>query len=312
MIELFNIFIFPGFIFLLIFGLWAEYFDRKMYAKLQNRVGPPWFQPLADIIKLIAKENLIPSEANEMFFKAAPLFALTAVITAFMYIPLWGTRAVYSFSGDAVAVLYLLTIPTLAFFIGGWYSTSLFARIGSVRMVTQLFAYEVPLLMAILAPAIVANSWSLSGITDFYAGKPWYFSLVNIIAFVVSMVAMQGKLEKAPFDIPEAETEVVAGGFTEYSGRLFAILRLTIDMEMIVGASLLSAIFLPYGLHSGPFIGFVYYLIKVISLIFIFALARTVLARLRLDQMIAFCWKYLVPLSLLQIFINILLKGLLT
>lgn len=308
--ALFLILIFPGFLFLFIFGLWAEYFDRKVYARMQNRVGPPWFQPLADMIKLLAKENLIPEEANELFFRWAPVVALTSVVTSFMYIPLWGTKALYSFNGDLVVVLYLLTLPTIAFFIGGWYSTSLFARIGSVRMISQLFAYEVPLLMAFLSPAIIANTWSISGISSFYKGHPLYI-LINLIALFVAMVAVQGKLEKAPFDIPEAETEIVAGGFTEYSGRLYAILRLTIDMELIVVASLIAAIFLPFGLGYGKIIGFALYLIKVISLVFIFALARTVLARLRLDQMIAFCWQYLVPLALIQVLINIMVMGLL-
>jgi NADH-quinone oxidoreductase subunit H len=308
MAALFSILVFPGFFFLSFFGMWMEFFDRRIYARLQNRKGPPWFQPLADFIKLIAKEDLVPTEANEMFFRGAPLVALTAVVTSFLYIPIWGPNALFSFNGDLIVVLYLLTLPTLAYFIGGWYSTSLFARIGSMRTVTQHFAYEVPLLMGMLAPAILAGTWSISAMSAFYMKHP-NLALFNLIAFVVCLIAIQGKLEKAPFDIPEAETEIVAGGFTEYSGRLFAILRLTMDMELIVCCSLLAAVFLPFGLACCPFSGFIIYLIKVIALVFIFSLARTVLARMRIDQMINFCWQYLVPLSLLQIFINILLKG---
>lgn len=308
--DLFKIVIFPGFLFLLAFGLWAEYFDRKIYARMQNRMGPPWFQPLADIIKLVAKEDLVPTEANELFFRGAPLFALTAVITAFFYIPLWGKSALFSFNGDIVVVLYLLTIPSMALFIGGWYSTSLFARIGSIRTVTQLFAYEVPLLMGMLAPALLANTWSISGITAFYTLHPLY-SVLNVIGLVVSLVAVQGKLEKAPFDIPEAETEIVAGGFTEYSGRLFAMLRLALDIELIVCSSLIAAIFIPFT-FDGVVVGFVIYMVKVIFIVFLFTLARTVFARLRLDQMIQFCWQYLVPLAIVQIVINILVKGLIT
>jgi NADH-quinone oxidoreductase subunit H len=310
MIELFNIFIFPGFLFLFIFGLWGEYFDRKLYAKFQNRIGPPWFQPLADIIKLVSKENLIPDEANEFFFRAAPLFALTAVLTSFFYLPLWTTQALSSFNGDIVVVLYMLTLPTFAIFIGGWYSTSLFARIGSVRNVTQLFAYEVPLLMAILSAAMLAGTWSFSEMALFYSRHPLYI-LINSIGFVVALVSLQGKLEKAPFDIPEAETEIVAGGFTEYSGRLFAILKITLDIEMVVGASLVAAVFLPFGLDLPPVIGFVIYMLKIIGIMFLLALGRTIFARMRMDQMIAFCWKYLVPLSLLQFFIILLIRELL-
>jgi NADH-quinone oxidoreductase subunit H len=310
MIQLLNIFIFPGFLFLFIFGLWGEYFDRKLYAKFQNRVGPPWFQPLADIIKLISKEDLIPTEANEFFFKAAPVFAMAAVITSFFYMPLWQPTALASFNGDMVVVLYLLTIPTFAIFIGGWYSTSLFARIGSVRNVTQLFAYEVPLLMGILSAAMLAGTWSLSEMAAFYTKHP-LFILINAIGFVVSLVSLQGKLEKAPFDIPEAETEIVAGGFTEYGGRLLAMLRISLDMEMVVGASLIAAVYLPFGLSLPPVIAFIVYMLKIIGIMFLLALGRTIFARMRMDQMIAFCWKYLVPLSLLQFFIILLVREML-
>lgn len=308
MSSLFYILVFPGFLFLSFFALWVEYLDRKIYARLQNRIGPPWFQPTADFIKLLAKEDLIPRDANPTFFILAPILALTAAVTAFLYIPIWGPVSLFSFTGDVIVILYLLTIPTLCFFIGGWYSTSLYCRLGAVRTVTQLFAYEVPLLMGILSPAILANTWSLSEMVSFYSQHPWYW-LINLIGFVVALVAVHGKLEKTPFDIPEAETEIVAGGFTEYSGRLLAFFRLTIDIEMIVAGALLAVVFLPFGLHSGPVIGFIGFVFKVLFMVVLFSLARTVFARLRIDQMISFCWKYLVPLALLQLLINLVLKG---
>ena len=124
MSALFSILIFPGFLFLAVFSLAGEFIDRKLYARLQNRVGPPWFQPLADFIKLLAKEDVVPTEANAVMFNIAPLFAVAAAACAYLYIPLGGTQALFSFSGDILVVLYLLTIPTLAFFIGAWYSTS--------------------------------------------------------------------------------------------------------------------------------------------------------------------------------------------
>jgi len=307
--ALFSILIFPGCLFLSVFSLFAEFIDRKLYARLQNRVGPPWFQPFADFIKLLGKEEIIPCHANSHMFKIAPLFAFTATITAIIYIPLWKINSLYSFNGDLIVVLYLLTIPTLAFFIGGWYSTSLFARIGSVRSITQLFAYEVPLFMSILSSALLANSWSLREITEFYSRHPAY-CLFNTIGFGVSLVALLAKLEKTPFDIPEAETEIVAGSFTEYSGRLLGILRLTLDIETIVGSSLLAAVFLPFGLQVGA-IGILIYLAKVLLISCILSLLRTVFARLRIDQMIDFCWKYMVPLTLFQLLFNIILKGIL-
>ena len=310
MSAFFHLIIFPGFLFLAFSGMFAEFIDRKIYARLQNRVGPPWYQPFADFIKLLGKEDIIPAEANATMFKLMPLFALTAVVTSFIYIPMWKTDALYSFNGDIVTVLYLLTIPTLTFFIGGWYSTSLYARLGSVRSVTQLFAYEVPMFMSILAAALLANTWTFSEMTFFYSKHPFYW-LFNLIGFGVSLIALLGKLEKAPFDIPEAETEIVAGSFTEYSGRLFAFFRLTIDIEMIVGASLIAAVFLPFGLTAKPFVGFIYYLLKILFIIGLLSLIRTVLARMRIDQMIDFCWRHLAPFALLQLVINLVLKGIL-
>jgi len=307
MFALFSIFIFPGFLFLSIFGLLAEFIDRKIYARLQNRVGPPWFQPLADMIKLLGKEDIVPTEANIHMFTLAPLFALTATVSSIFYIPIWATRALYSFNGDIIAVLYLLTIPTLTFFIGGWYSTSLYARIGSVRTITQLFAYEVPLFMGILAPALLASTWSLSEMAVFYSQHPRFWCF-NLIGFAVSIIGLLGKLEKTPFDIPEAETEIVAGSFTEYSGRLLAFFRLTIDIEMVVGASLFAAVFLPFGLTLDPFLGFAVFLAKVLFIVALLSLLRTIVARLRLDQMIRFCWKYVAPLALVQIVINLIIK----
>lgn len=306
--SLFLLLIFPGFLFLSIFGTYAEFVDRKLYARLQNRMGPPWFQPFADFVKLLAKEDVVPECAVPGMFRMMPIFALAATTTAFCYLPVWSTQSLYPFPGDVIVVLYLLTIPTITFFLGGWYSTSLFARIGSARGITQLFAYEVPLFMSILAAALLANTWSLTDITLFYSQHPSY-AFFNIIGFAVSMLALLGKLEKTPFDIPEAETEIVAGSFTEYSGRLFAFFRLAIDIEMVVGAALLAAVFLPFGLTLGPIIGFILFIIKVLIVVGLLALIRTIVARLRIDQMINFCWKFMAPLALLQILINLILKG---
>lgn len=308
--ELFSILVFPGFLFLGTFGLLAEYFDRKIYARLQNRMGPPWFQPLADIIKLVSKENVIPSEANPRIFTMMPMLALTAAITAYFYIPLWEPKALFSFNCDLIVVLYLLTIPTLSLFLGGWYSTSLYSKIGAMRAITQLFAYEVPLFISILAPALLADTWSLGEMTHFYSIHPWFW-VFNLPGFFVALVAMLGKLEKVPFDIPEAETEIVAGTLTEYSGKLLGFFKLALDIEAVVGASLLAAVFFPFGLDLAPALGFMLYAGKVTFIIAALALSRTIFARLRIDQMMEFCWKYIAPLAFLQLVIDLILKGVL-
>jgi NADH-quinone oxidoreductase subunit H len=306
--ALFNILVFPGLIFMGIFGLAAEYLDRKFHAILQNRMGPPWYQPLADIIKLVAKQTSVPEHADKTVFALMPIVALTSIVTSLMYIPMWGPRSLFAFKGDIIVVLYLLTIPTFTFFLGGWYSRSVFSMIGAARTIMQLFAYEIPLLLSVLAPALLADTWSLSEMTVFYAQHP-LLGLCNVVAFAISLVALLGKLEKVPFDIPEAETEIVGGTFTEYSGRMLATFRIALDIEMVVGASLIAAVFLPYGLGFGPVIGFALYVVKVLFIVGLLCIARTIFARLRIDQMINFCWKFVAPVAFAQIVANLIIKG---
>jgi NADH-quinone oxidoreductase subunit H len=308
--ALMQILIFPGLLFLTVTGLAGEFIDRKLYARFQNRMGPPWYQPLADLIKLLAKEEVVPTEAERRMFMLAPVFALTSVAAAFFYIPLWRADALLSFNGDAVVVLYLLTLPTFTYFLGGWFSRSVYAMLGAIRSLTQLFAYEVPLFLTVLGPCLLAGTWSLSGLARFYEIHPWAL-LANGVGFVLALIALLGKLEKVPFDIPEAETEIVAGSFTEYSGRFLAFFRLSFDIEMIVGASLLAAVFLPFGLQSGPIVGFALYLVKIFFIIALIAFARSGVARLRIDQMISLCWKVFAPVAFLQVLVNLILKGIL-
>lgn len=308
--ALYHILVFPGFLFLFLFGFIAEYVDRKLYARFQNRMGPPWFQPVADFIKLISKEEIIPEEADISVFKLMPILALAASVASILYIPIWGTQAAFSFNGDIIVVMYLLTLPTFACFLGGWYSRSVFSMIGAVRALTQLFAYEVPLFLCILASAMLADSWSISGIVAFYQEHPGY-CFFNIIGFVVALFSLLGKLEKVPFDIPEAETEIVAGSFTEYSGKRLAFLRMALNVEEVVGASLLAAVFFPFGLNLQTPILFVIYLAEVFLIIAVIAFLRSSFARLRLDQMINLCWRCFAPLAFLQVLINLVLKGIL-
>lgn len=306
--QLFHILVFPGFLFLCLMALVFEYFDRIVYARLQNRKGPPFFQPLADFIKLTAKEEITPESADVKLFRAMPIIAITAAVTSFFYIPLWSIDSLFPFKGDIIVVLYLLTIPTVTFFIAGWSSTSLYAMIGAVRTLTQLFSYEVLLFLSILAPAILADTWSLSELTSYYNARP-EMMLFNLVAFFISLVAMLGKLEKVPFDIAEAETEIVGGTFTEYSGRLLALFRMAIDIEMVVGASLIAAVFLPFGLMLDPVYAFILYLVKVTFVIFLLSLGRTIFARLRIDQMVSVCWKYFAPIAFAQIVLILIIKG---
>ena len=309
-LALFQIVIFPGFLFLGALSLVFEYVDRKLYARMQNRVGPPWYQPLADLLKLLSKETIVPCDAEPRLFSAIPVFAFAATCSAFLYIPLWGTQSLMPFNSDLIVVMYFLTIPALTFFLAGWFSSSLYAELGAIRAMTQLFAYEVPLYMALLGPALLAGSWSISDITLFYHQHPALI-LVNLPGLAVSLITAQGKLERAPFDIPDAETEIVGGTFTEYSGRLLAMFKMTMSAELIVVAALISAVFFPLFIGGSAVVGFILFLGKVFVVVFLLAVMRAALARFRMDQMVEFCWKVLAPVAVGQILIDLIVKGVL-
>ena len=144
LLSVFYLFIFPGFLFLLVMGLFCEWLDRKLYARMQNRVGPPVLQPVADLIKLLTKEDIIPKNADRVLFQYAPLIAFAAVMTPIMAIPIWGPTALYPLQGDLIITLYLLSIPTLALFVIGWSSASLYPLVGGFRAATMVFGYEDP------------------------------------------------------------------------------------------------------------------------------------------------------------------------
>jgi NADH dehydrogenase. len=307
--ALIKILIFPGFLFLAVYGLIFEYLDRSIYARLQNRVGPPWYQPLADFLKLIGKETIIPANANAGMFRVLPSVSLAAVTAAFVYVPVFGKKASFAFEGDIIIVLYLMAVPTLSLFLAGWYSRGVYSTIGSVRALTQMFAYEVPLFMALLSPSLIASTWSITEMAEFYSQHVPYIFL-NIPAFFVALVAGQGKLERAPFDSPEAETEVVAGALIEYSGRLLAIFKMSRDCELVLVASLISAVFLPF-MTGNAVPDFLLYIVKTVAVLIFLVVMRSAMARLRTDQMVSFCWKYLTPVAIFQVILNLIVRSVL-
>ncbi len=307
--------VFPGFGFLVAFALFAEWFDRKLTARMQSRMGPPWFQPVADFVKLLSKEDITPSGVPRLWYASIPLFAFAAVATAFLYLPVASPASPFAFPGDIVLVLYLLSLPTILTFLLGWMSGNLFARIGAVRAISQLFVYEVPFFIAALGPAIAAGSWSISDIVSIQGGGVWFF-LFQPVGFGVALIGLQAKLERTPFDIPDAETEIVGGPMTELTGRKLAIFHLAKDMALVTGAALLVALFL-----GGPAIpgaatlvaegvlGFVVFLAKVLLVLFALTALKTALGRLRIDQLVAWGWTALTPFAVFQLAIVLAMAG---
>lgn len=315
LLALVYLLIFPGFLFLFSFSLFIEYLDRKVYARIQRRVGPPFFQPFADLVKLAAKEDIVPEKAEPGMFTAAPIIAVVAIFAAYLFLPIIASHGFHSFNGDLIVVLYLLTIPTLAMFLGGWYSGNAFGQRGGMRVASLLFSYEIPFFLALLAPAVVAGSWSLADIVYNQSTHPLSI-LVTIIGFVIAVIALQGKLERLPFDIPEAETEIVAGPLVEYSGRRLALFRLARDAEMVVGAGLITAVFLggpqPIFIAQPIYLfwinGAIIFLLKTLFVVFLLILIKSAVARIRTDQMITFAYKWLIPVALGQMLIAIFFK----
>jgi NADH-quinone oxidoreductase subunit H len=317
--TLLYLFVYPGLLFLFVYATFCEWVDRKVYARLQNRYGPLYtgrwgiLQPVADFVKLMAKEDILPDRVDAAMFTILPVTILAVVCTAALYLPLWHYSATstsfISFPGDLIVVVFLLTLPTLIFFLAGWYSSGFFSVVGGTRVITMLFGYEVPLLLAVLGSAILAGSWRLVEISLFYQAHPLLL-LPNILGFIISLIALQAKLERVPFDIPHAETEIVGGIFTEYSGRRLALIRLAIDIEMVVGAGLIAAVFLG-GFSNNLLGGFALFILKTLLVVVLLSAIRAMFARIRIDQLIDFAWRYLAPLAVVHILIMIVIKSLL-
>lgn len=292
--------LFPSGLFVLLCGLAYEWADRKLVARLQNRIGPRWFQPLADVVKLMSKEEVVPAGVDKILFIGLPIVALAGALTAALYVPLAGLAPAFSFKGDLVVTLYLLSLLTLCIGLAGANTTGLFSVIGATRTLTQVFSYEAPFLLALLGPAIIAGSWQIDEITAYATGR--WMLLSQPLGFVVALIGLMGKLELAPFDAPEAETEIVAGALTEYSGRGLALFRLGKAVELVVGLTLIAAFYL--GGVTNP----LDFLLKTLVLLLVLAGFQTLLTRFRIDQVVRW-WRYGALLVLVQILALILLAA---
>ena len=302
--ELAALLIFPGGAFVLLLGLAYEWLHRKLLARMQNRVGPRWFQPLADVVKLLSKEQIRPEGVHRGLLVGLPLVALAGGLTAALYVPLGGLAPVYSFPGDLVVTLYLLSLLSICLALAGANTLSRFALVGATRTLTQFFAYEAPFLLALLGPAMVAGTWQISEIAAARTA-PWAV-FTQPIGFAIALIGLMGKLELPPFDTPEAETEIVAGALTEYSGRGLALFRLARQVELAVGLALIAALYLGGG--GGP-LGF---LLKTLALLGLLTLLRVLLSRLRLDQTMSLWWRAGTLLALAQLLLVVVWKGALT
>ena len=298
MTTLLSLFILPAGLSLLLQGMAYEWARRKMVARMQNRAGPRWFQPLADTVKLLANEEIVPRGVNAFLFSALPVAALAGALTAALYVPLLGFAPAHSFPGDLIVAIYLLSLLTLCTGLAGANTPGRFSMIGATRALTQMFSYEAPFLLSLLGPAIAAGSWQIGEIV-LYSESRWLL-LTQPVGFVIALIGLIGKLEMPPFDAPEAETEIVAGALTEYSGRGLALFHLGRSVELVVGLSLVAAFYL--GGVGNPLT----YFAKTLVLLFGLALIQTLMTRLRIDQTVGLWWRFGMLLMLGQILVVIL------
>jgi NADH-quinone oxidoreductase subunit H len=299
--ALFSILIFPAGLTLILVGMFYEWIDRKLVARFQNRIGPRWFQPFADMVKLFAKEQIKPGTANLILFFGLPVAALSGSLTAALYVPLMGLAPAESFPGDLIVTIYLLSLLTMCIGLAGWNTSSRFSLVGATRALTQTFAYEAPFLLALLGPALAAASWQIREINTF-AASHWLI-LTQPVGFIVALIGLMGKLELPPFDAPEAETEIVAGALTDYSGRGLAIFNMGKSVELVVGLTLVASFYL------GGIGGILPFLLKTIALLLVMSVFQSLLTRLRIDQTVGLWWRFGAILVLAQILVMILLKG---
>ncbi len=306
-VTLLQILLFPGFLFLIALAFFYEWVDRKMLAKLQNRFGPLYtgpyglLQPLADFIKLLSKEDITPKAADKITFSYAPLFLLSFPLLALFLVPITGLAAPVSFEGDLFFLMFLFTLIAVTIFVAGWSSVSRFSTIGGVRAAFQMFGYEIPMTLVMVGPAIAAGTLSISQIVGWQTHNAAWFIWLQPLGFAIFVFCLLAELEFVPFDIPEAETEIVAGWLTEFSGKKLALIRLGKDVELLLAASLVTSLFLAGPSSSLPILAVGLFLLKTTLVVMLLTTLRALFARFRIDQMMAGAWKYLLPLAILQI-----------
>jgi NADH-quinone oxidoreductase subunit H len=290
--------------------LLCVWLERKISGHIQRRRGPlhvgphGTLQTVADMIKLMGKQLLTPVKADRWVFLFAPVLIFVPVMALASLIPLAGAEAFADLPIGLVVLIAMSGISVLAIFMGGWASNNKYAVLGGMRSVNQVIAYEIPMLLSVLAVVMIAQSLNLRTIVEAQAAGVW-FALVQPVAAVVYLIAITAETNRAPFDIPEAESELVAGFHTEYPGMRFAFFFFAEYSNMIVLGALGATLFL--GGYSGPFLpGWVWLLIKAYAFVLVAMWIRWTYPRLRFDQLMNLAWKALIPIALVNLVVTAL------
>jgi NADH-quinone oxidoreductase subunit H len=284
------------------------YMERKVFARLQDRIGPnrwgPWgiFQAVADAIKMLIKEDIIPASADRLLFNLAPVLMMIPAVLLLAVIPFG--RGMQG-SNLNVGVLYVVAIGSvtgIAVMTAGWSSNNKYGLLSTFRVIAQLVSYEIPMVLAMVPVVLLTGSMSL---VDIVESQLIPNAILMPVAFIIYMAACMAELGRSPFDLLEADSEIVAGYFIEYSGMKFALFFLAEYINMFAIAGIVTTLFL--GGWKGPILPtWLWFFIKVFAVVFFFIWARGSWPRFRIDHMLNFAWKFLVPLAL----VNLMVVGL--
>jgi NADH-quinone oxidoreductase subunit H len=302
---------------MVVFLIWYE---RKLAARLQDRLGPnragPFglFQPIADVIKLFTKEDITPLGADKVIFNIAPVLSVASVLLIWAVLPFASTLVGTDIN---VGVLYISAVGSfgiLSILMAGWSSNNKFALLGAFRAVAQLISYEVPLFMALLVPVLLARTMGIGGIIASQGEGIWFIFLAPVSAFIF-FVASMAEVGRAPFDLLEAESEIVAGYNVEYSSMKFGMFFVSEFLHQFTVGALLAILFFGGwrgpGAEQWPILGMLYFVLKIMIAYTIITWVRLTVPRIRIDQMLSFCWKFLTPLSLVTLMVTAILDKLL-
>ena len=289
--------------------MYLIWWERKVSAHIQSRLGPMivgWhgaLQSIADALKLLLKENIVCREADKATFWLAPVVVFVASFLPFVAIPFGKNLIAQDLNLGLLYILAVSSLGVIGIFMAGWGSGNKYSLLGGMRTAAQIISYEIPLVLSILTIVMISGSLSMNTIVA--AQKNVWFIFYQPVAFLIYFISAIAETNRAPFDIAEAESELVAGFHTEYSGMKFAMFFLAEYTNMFVVCAIAATLFL--GGWQGPFLpGIVWFLLKVYFLIFVMMWIRWTFPRLRVDQLMDFAWKFLMPLAFLNILITAL------
>jgi NADH-quinone oxidoreductase subunit H len=290
-----------GFLLTAALGFLMCWLDRKITARLQYRVGPPLLQPLIDIVKLLGKETIVPRGASKTVFLASPLIGLAAAILVSTILWEDNISPAKTYLGDLIVVIYLLVVVSKSIILGGFASKNPLASLGASREMKLMLGYELPFVLAIMVAVIKSNfSIRLGDIIRYQVNNGAVaLSLSGVLAVIVAIICMQAKLGLVPFDIPEAETEIISGPLIEYSGTALAIYRLMKNMLLFVLPFFITVLFMGGLRFDG--IQILYSLLKVVGLLLAITVIRNTNPRVRIDQAIRFFWGPMTAIAIIAV-----------